>query len=88
MKDDPDCDNTSELYNPITLLKTIEKIIMAQTEDQYCYASVYNQECELYSFQQHSLTTEQYCERFNKNIGVWVAIGITIQHHVLIKDTT
>ena len=34
MDNDPDWDNTSESYNPLIVLKLIEKIILAQTEDQ------------------------------------------------------
>ena len=43
MRNDPDWYNTSELYDPPTLLKIIERKILDQTEDQYCYATVYNQ---------------------------------------------
>ena len=42
MNYDPDWDTTSESYDPLTLLKLIEKML-AQTEDQYCYATLYNQ---------------------------------------------
>ena len=50
MKHDPDWDNTIESYDPLKLLKLIEKKILAQTKEQDCYATVYNQECALYGF--------------------------------------
>ena len=37
MKHDTYWDNTSESYNPLNLLKLIEKTILPQTEEQYCY---------------------------------------------------
>ena len=46
------------------------KIILAQTEDQYFYAKVYNQECALYGFNQHNLTNEHYYEQFGTNVYV------------------
>ena len=53
MKHDPYWDNTSESYYTLTLIK-------AQTEGQYYYATVYNQEFALYGFQQQNFTNEQY----------------------------
>ncbi len=59
MKHDTDWINASTSYNPLTLFALIEKTILAQTEDQYPYATVYEQECTLYSFSQNSLSNEQ-----------------------------
>ena len=58
MKHDKDWFNTSESYDTLTLLKIIEKTILVHTEDQYCYAAVYGQDCTLYRFNQHNLTNE------------------------------
>jgi hypothetical protein len=85
MKHDPDWTSASESYDPLTLLRLIEKTILAQTEDQYPYATVYEQECALYSFQQNALTNEQWYERFNTKIDVGSAIGVTRQHHILLE---
>jgi hypothetical protein len=63
----------------------IEKTILAQTEDQYPFATVYEQEISIYSFNQHSLTNEQWYERFNTKIDVGSAIGVTQQHRVLLE---
>ena len=60
---------------------------MAHTEDQYFYATVYDKECALYGFNQHNLKNEQYYERFNANIDVGEAIGITRQHRFLMEYT-
>ena len=47
-----------------------------------------NQECELYGFQEHNLTNEQYYEQFDKNTYVGEYIGITRQHYVLMENMT
>jgi hypothetical protein len=77
MKHDLDWTSTSKSYDPLTLLKLIEKTILAQTEDQYPYATVYEQECGLYSFQQQTMSNEQCYERFNTKIDVGSAISVT-----------
>ena len=83
MKHDADWDTTSQSYDPLTLYRLIEKTILGQTEDQYPFATVYEQECALYSFGQNQLTNEQWYERFNTKIDVGTAIGVTRQHKVL-----
>jgi len=83
MKHDPDWTATSESYDPLTLYKMIEKTVLAQTEDQYPFATVYEQECSLYGFAQHSLTNDQWYERFNTKVEVGASIGVTRQHKVL-----
>jgi hypothetical protein len=85
MKHDPDWITTSESYDPLTLFKLIEKTVLAQTEDQYPFATVYEQECTLYSFNQNTLSNEQWYERFNTRIDVGTAIGVTRQHKVLLE---
>ena len=58
---------------------------MAQTEDQYPFATVYEQELGFYSFRQETLTNAQWYERFNTKIDVGEAIGVTRQHKVLLE---
>jgi hypothetical protein len=84
MKHDSDWIPASESYDPLTLMRLIEKTILAQTEDQYPFATVYEQECTLYSFNQNTLSNEQWYERFNTRIDVGTAIGVTRQHKVLL----
>ena len=43
MKYDPDWDNPSTSYDPLQVLVLIEKTVLAQTEDQYPFATVYEQ---------------------------------------------
>jgi hypothetical protein len=77
MKHDVDWIPSSESYDPLTLFKLIEKTILAQTDDQYPYATVYKQECTLYSFNQSTLTNEQWYEQFNTRIDIGSAIRVT-----------
>jgi hypothetical protein len=44
MKHDTDWNAVSILYGPLTLYRLIEMTVLAQTEDQYLFASVYDQE--------------------------------------------
>jgi hypothetical protein len=85
VKQDADWNAASESYNPLTLFKLIEKSLLTQTEDQYPYATVYNQESALYSFSQNNLTNKQWYERFNTKIDVLSAIGVTRQHKTLLE---
>jgi hypothetical protein len=55
MKHDTDWVTASESYDPLTLFRLIKKNVLAQTEDQYPYVTVYEQECTLYSFNQNNL---------------------------------
>ena len=88
MKNYTDQDSTSESYDPITLLKRIERKILAQTKDQYLYTKMYYQECALQGFQQHKMTNKQYYEYFNTKVDGVESISITRQHHFLTEDTT
>jgi len=85
MKHDPDWSAASASCDPLTLCCLIEKTILAQTEDQCPFATVYEQECALYSFNQNNLSNEQWCERFNTKIDVGTAVGATRQHKVLLE---
>jgi hypothetical protein len=85
MKHDTDWNLASVSLDPLTLFKLIEKTVIAQTEDQYPYATVYEQECTLYSFNQNTLTNEQWYGRFNTRIDVGGAIGVTRPYQVLLE---
>jgi hypothetical protein len=60
-------------------------MILAQTEDQYPFATVYNQELAFYAFRQDSLSNPQWYQRFNMEVDVGAAIGVTPQHKVLLE---
>ena len=85
MKQDTDWDSVSKSYDPLKLYRLIEKTILAQTEDQYPFATVYEQEFAFYSFRQDSLTNPQWYERFNTKVDVGTSIGVTRQHKVLLE---
>jgi len=84
MKQDTDWNAVSTAYDPLTLYRLIEKTILAQTEDQYPFATVYDQELAFYLFRQDSLSNPQWYERFNTKVDVGEAIGVTRQHKVLL----
>ena len=42
-------------YNPLVLLRLIEKTVLEYTEDQYPFATVYSHEFTFYTFQQVSM---------------------------------
>ena len=86
MKQDLDWVTVSVSYDPLTLYRLIEKTILAQTEDQYPFATVYEQELSFYSFRQaDSMSNPQWYERFNTKVDVGDAIGVTRQHRSLLE---
>ena len=85
MKQDADWITVSTSYEPLSLYRLIEKTILAQTEDQYPFATVYDQELAFYSFRQETMSNPQWYERFNTKIDVGNAIGVTRQHKVLLE---
>jgi hypothetical protein len=84
MKQDTDWAVVSTSYDPLTLYSLIERTILAQTEDQYPFATVYDQELSFYSFKQETLSNPQWYERFSTKVDVSEAIGVTRQHKVLL----
>jgi hypothetical protein len=85
MKQYTDWNTVSILYDPLTLYRLIERTVLAQTEDQYPYATVYDQELSFYSFKQDNISNPQWYERFNTKVDVSGAIGVTRQHKVLLE---
>ena len=85
MKQDTDWESVSKSYDPLRLYRLIERTILAQTEDQYPFTTVYEQEYAFYSFRQDTLTNPQWYERFNTKVDVGTSIGVTRQHKVLLE---
>jgi hypothetical protein len=85
MKQDTYWNTVSTLYDPLTLYQLIERTVLAHTEDQYLFATVYDQELTFYSFKQKSLSNPNLHERFNTKVDVGEAIGVTRQHKVLLE---
>jgi hypothetical protein len=63
----------------------IERTVLAQTEDQYPFATVNDQELSFYSFNQDNLSNPQWYERFNTKVDVSGAIGVTRKHTILLE---
>jgi hypothetical protein len=84
MKQDMDWAVVSTSYDPLTLYHLIERTILAQTEDQYPFATVYDQELSFYSFKQETLSNPQWYERFNTKVDVSETISVTRHHKVLL----
>ena len=76
LKKEPTWAVVSVSYNPLQLYRSIERLILAHTEDQYPFATIYDQEQSLYLFIQENLTSAQWYERFNTNIDVGTAIKV------------
>jgi hypothetical protein len=85
MKQNTNWTSVSTSYDPLVLYRLIKKTILAQTEDQYPFATVYDQELAFYAFRQDSLSNPQWYERFNTKVNVGAAIGVTCQHKVLLE---
>jgi hypothetical protein len=85
MKQDTDWNNVSILYDPLNLYRLIKRTVLAQTEDQYPFATFYDQEISFYSFKQDNLSNPQWYERFNTKVDVSGAIGVTRQNKVLLE---
>jgi hypothetical protein len=60
-------------------------MMLAQMEDQYPFATVYDQEIGFYSFQQETISNPQWYEKFNTKVDVGSAISVTQQHKVLLE---
>jgi hypothetical protein len=86
MKQDIDWTSVSASYDPLMLCRLIEKTVLAQTEDQYPFATVCNQELSFYQFRQaENMNNLQWYERFNTKIDVGDAMGVTRQHKALLE---
>jgi hypothetical protein len=85
MKQDTDWTAVSVSYDPLILYRLIEKSILAQTEDQYPFATVYDQELSFYQFCHDNMNNPQCYERFNTKVDVGDAIGVTCQHRSLLE---
>ena len=59
--------------------------VLGQTEDQYPFAKVYNQELGFYAFSQDNISNPQWYERFNTKVDVGEEIGVTQQPKILLE---
>jgi hypothetical protein len=85
MRKDTDWNTVSISYDPLTLYRLIERTVLAQTEDQYPFATVYDQEISFYLFKQDNMSNPHWYERFNTKVDVSGDRGVTRQHKVLLE---
>jgi hypothetical protein len=67
------------------MYRFIERTALAQTEYQYPFSTVYDQELSFYSSRRETLSNPQWYELFNTKVDVGDAIGVTRQHKVLLE---
>ena len=84
MKQDVMWTTVETSYDLLQLVSIIEKMVLAQTEDQYPFAIVYEQELLIYGFLQNTMTNDQLYELFNTKVDVRTSIGVTRQHSVIL----
>jgi hypothetical protein len=60
MKQDTYWNTVSISYDPLTLYPLMERTVLAQTEDHYPFATVYDQELLFYSFKQDNMSNPQW----------------------------
>jgi hypothetical protein len=70
MKQDTDWNMTSTSYNPLEWYRLIKKMTLAKTEDQYPFATVYDQELNFFSFWQETMSNLQWYKKFNTKVDV------------------
>jgi hypothetical protein len=85
MNQDTEWTNVSTSYDPLTLYRLIEITVLAQTGDQYPFATVYDQELSFYSSRQETLSNPQWYERFNTKVVVEEAVGVKRQRKVFLE---
>jgi hypothetical protein len=85
MQQDMDWNTVITSYDPLTLYRLTERTVLAQTEDQYPFATVYDQELPFYLFKQDNMSNLQWYTHFNTKVDVSGAIGVTRQHKVLLE---
>jgi hypothetical protein len=67
------------------LYRFIKITVLSQTEYQYPFATVNDQELSFYSFKQDNLSNPQWYERFKTKVDGSGSIGVTRQHKVLLE---
>jgi hypothetical protein len=60
MKQDTDWNTVSISYDPLTLYRLIKRNVLAQTEDQYPFAAMCDQEISFYLFKQDNMSNPQW----------------------------
>ena len=77
MKQDKGWPAVSVSYDPLSLYKLMERVIMKQTEDQYPVAALWEQLCNVTQAKQGNMTNIEYYERLNTKIDVAESVGVS-----------
>ena len=89
MKHDATWSAVSLSFDPLKLFKLIEKTTLAQSDDAYPCATVYNHIQSVYGLQQGSSTNADYhYDIFNTKKDVGESLGVTHEHEVLLEFET
>ena len=83
MKQDASWSTVSSSYDPLELYKLIERVILKQSEDQYPFAAVHEQNLAVLNTRQGSLSNTQWYERFNTRYDVARLVGVEFGHKIL-----
>jgi hypothetical protein len=85
MKQHLDWNAVSISCDPLTFYQLVDRTVLAQTEDQYPFDTVYDQEFSFYSFKKDNLSNLQWYQHFNTKVDVSGVIRVTLQHKVLLE---
>jgi hypothetical protein len=77
MKQDKGWSAVSVSYDPLSLYKLMERVIMKQTEDQYPVAALWEQLCNVTQAKQGNMANIEYNERLNTKIDVAESVGVS-----------
>ena len=84
MQQDTQWDTVKTSNDPLLLYSLIKRTVQGQTDDQYPYATVYEQLVGLFGYRQETMTNAQWYERFNTRVDVANAIGVSFLHPALL----
>jgi hypothetical protein len=83
MKQDASWTTVSTSYDPLKHYKMIEQVVLKQTEDQYPFAAVHEQNLAVLNIKQGGLTNTQWYERFNTQYNIARSAGVEFGHKML-----
>jgi hypothetical protein len=83
MEHDASWSTTIKSGNPLLLYDLIKKTILAQSEETYPFAIIYNNESDMYLSRQNKLTNNQWYHQFVTAANVAASQGVERQHGVL-----
>jgi hypothetical protein len=84
LKQDSDWQTVSDSYDPLKLLKLVEKYILKQSDNQYRFGIVIEQLKLLLTYRQDDrMTNAAYYDRFKTRVDVAEHIGVSFDNPVL-----